>query len=106
MKIQETIDKVSQAQPQDYSSLLTTCQEYLKWEKEDNPIQQAALENMKEELEKAINWLIQAEKHLADSNQQARTEEERQKQIKEQQMIRKKKFHWRRNRDKKSWNEN
>jgi len=30
MTIQETIRQVSQAQPQDYSSLLTTCQGYLR----------------------------------------------------------------------------
>ena len=30
MQIQEIINKVSQAQPQEYSSLLTTCQGYLK----------------------------------------------------------------------------
>jgi hypothetical protein len=30
MQIQETINKVVTAQPQNYSSLLTTCQEYLK----------------------------------------------------------------------------
>jgi len=30
MQIQETIDKVTKAQPQEYSSLLTTCQNYLK----------------------------------------------------------------------------
>jgi len=30
MQIQETINKVANAQPQNYSSLLTTCQEYLR----------------------------------------------------------------------------
>jgi len=30
MQIQETINKVANAQPQDYSSLLTTCRGYLK----------------------------------------------------------------------------
>jgi len=48
---------------------------------------------MKEKLDKAINWLIQAEKHLADQNQQARTEEETEQKRKEEEIIRKKKFH-------------
>ena len=30
MQIQETINKVSKAQPNEYSALLTTCQTYLK----------------------------------------------------------------------------
>ena len=30
MQIQETINQVTQAQPQDYSPLLTTCREYSK----------------------------------------------------------------------------
>jgi len=30
MQIQETIDKVTKAQPNEYSSLLTTCRDYLK----------------------------------------------------------------------------
>ena len=54
MEIQETISKVSKAKSEDYSSLLTTCQNYLKWEREGHPIQQEALENKKEELDKAI----------------------------------------------------
>jgi len=48
---------------------------------------------MKEELDKAINWLIQAEKHLVDENAQARTQEEEEKQRKEEEMIKQKKFH-------------
>jgi len=48
---------------------------------------------MKEELDKAINWLIQAEKHLADEAQQSRTQEEEEKKQKELEMIKKKKFH-------------
>ena len=84
MQIQETIDKVTKAQPNEYSALLTTCRNYLKWETEGSPIQQEALENMKEELDKAIQWLINAEKHLADENQQARTEEEREQKRKVQ----------------------
>src|SRR6185312_2217743 len=67
MQIQTDINSLQNIQPQDYSSMLNKLQTYRQWT-DGSSIQQEALENQRENLDKAINWLIQAEKHLADEN--------------------------------------
>ena len=105
-QIQETIGKVANTpKPEEYSSLLTTCQSYLRWEN-GTAEQQTALENNKQNLDQAINWLKHAERTMADENAETRTREEEEKKQKEMEMIKKKKLHWRRPRNKRSWTEN
>jgi len=103
--IETDINKTATVQPDEYSSLLATLQGYLQWEN-GTVNQQVALKNKKEELNNAIAWLLEAEKNLADENQQARTQEEIERKNKELENTKQKKLHWRRERTKRSWTEN
>lgn len=103
--IQGDIEKTKTIQPQDYNGHLMKLQSYLKWKDEGSELQQEALNNQEEELKKAIDWLVKSEKNLADANAQARTREEADKKRRELENIKKKKLHWRRQREKRSWTE-
>jgi hypothetical protein len=84
MQIQIDIDKLKNIQPQEYSSHLTKLQTYLKW-KDDTEYKQSALNNKKEELNKAIQWLqVEQANNLQKAAADAQKELEEAKRKKEE----------------------
>ena len=94
-QIKADLDKLQNIQPDDYNASLATLQNYLllangtEW-------QQEVLEDKREELQKAIEWLkVEQIRHLQEETDKAQRDAEKIKR-KNEELARNKKLHWQR----------